>query len=231
MAIFSGAPDPQWNITRDNPRYEEVRRLLRSATTYGPENTPGKLGYEGFLVQEVRNGNLQPMVLVVGPETEQLQLLLLRTIPRGMIPTSLKNIVREEIRSGDVSAQFDNTTKRDAPEYDPEIWNQREHIYYNNCYNYALDIMNDCFSHPGINSRRGTRWVRYPSNYSDYCAEAMFGALADGLEAELALDINQMVSPDDPGRHLVALFCHTGQYKLNWNPLIDLAKAKSGAPR
>lgn len=203
LAIFSGVEDPEWSITNNNPRYAEVRRLFRRATTYGPEHMPGKLGYEGFLVQEVTNGNVQPLVLVFGTESVQLQLLLLQTIPTNMIPTSLKNIIREAIQNGNVSAQLDHrTTKRNAPRYRPELWNDRLYILKNNCYNYALNVQNNCFQQPGDNSGRGASFTT-----TNFCSEVMQGTMSDGLVAERALGINRMREYNVPGRHLVALFC------------------------
>ena len=59
LEVFSGVPDPQWMILRNNVNdsmFQKIKKGLDSAQNYDPENAPGKLGYEGFLVQEVKNG-------------------------------------------------------------------------------------------------------------------------------------------------------------------------------
>lgn len=75
LRVFSGRANPTWTIQKDHPAYEKVKRLLAGATTYKPENGPSKLWYRGFLVENLNNGNKKPGVLVVGPETKDLQLL------------------------------------------------------------------------------------------------------------------------------------------------------------
>ena len=129
--------------------FQKIREGLHRARKYAPENAPGKLGYEGFLVQEVKDGKKQLEVLIVGRATKKLQLLLLKSIPKGFIPDEIYNIVKKEIQSGKVGAVFDSTKKRYAPPYLPSVWNHRNHIEVNNCYNYASTIMTDTFAQPG----------------------------------------------------------------------------------
>ena len=104
LEVFSGVPNPQWTIQKGHPAYSEIKRLLSSAAKYEPEDAPSKLGYEGFIVEEVKKGKKQPEVLIMGPETKELQLLLLQNAPEGKISTTIKKIVEKKIRARKVSA-------------------------------------------------------------------------------------------------------------------------------
>jgi hypothetical protein len=63
-----------------------------------------------------------------------------------------------------------------APSYDPAKWNDPHHVFSNNCYNYACDIMTDTFAQPGL--AHGIK------SYAIYCPEVGNAAIADGLKKE-----------------------------------------------
>ena len=91
LEVFSGRPDPEWTICQDNSNYSEMKRLFDSAPGYKPElNAPPKLGYEGFALLEARNGVNKTEKLIVGQETEEIQILVLQSIPEGKISTAIK---------------------------------------------------------------------------------------------------------------------------------------------
>ena len=205
LEVFSGVPDPHWTIPKGHPAYGEIKRLLSSATTYKPEDAPPKLGYEGFIVQEVKKGEKQPKVLVVGPKTESLQLLLLQNVPDRTISTTIKSIVEKEIRGGKVSAAK-RTVKRYAPPYDPAIWNDGDHVVKNNCYNYASTIRTDTFAQPGDGSGQSYPWPFYKAEDIKKAAEA------DGCVFKKAQ--KHMCAPSGD-EHLVALVVYLGKLKLN----------------
>ncbi|KAL9986957.1 hypothetical protein ACROYT_G001176 [Oculina patagonica] len=201
LEVFSGVPDPQWMILRNNSKYMDIKKGLHRGRSYGPENAPGKLGFEGFLVQEVKNGKKQPEVLIVGRGTVKLQLLLLKSIPKGMISEKIYSIVQKEIQGGKVSAVFESQAKkRFAPAYNPWYWNVENHIERNNCYNFASTIRTDTFAQPG---RRGGRPLPSLFNAND----VKLSAMADRLQFETARP--QMNAPDGP-EHLVALVHYEG---------------------
>ena len=205
LEVFSGVPDPQWMIQRKNPKYLDVKKGLHRGRAYSPENAPGKLGFEGFLVQEVKNGKKQQEVLIVGRGTVKLQLLLLKSIPKGMISQKIYNIVKKEIQGGKVSAVFESQAKkRFAPEYRPWNWNHEDHIERNNCYNYASTIMTDTFAQPG---RRGGRPLPRLFTGND----AKLSAEADGVRFKTSQ--SQMQAPAGP-EHLVALVHYEGLYTI-----------------
>ncbi|XP_078381171.1 uncharacterized protein LOC144663945 [Oculina patagonica] len=210
LEIFSGAPDPQWVITPDHPKYTELKTALSDATTYNPETytAPSKLGYQGFRLQVVESGNKQPEVLVVGPESKNLQLLLLQTIPDHWVSTALSNSIKEEIEEGKVKAVerpvtpvTEATSKRYAPWYKPSDWNDGFHVFSNNCYNYANDKRTDTFAQPGNGGGRPL-----PDVFTD--EDLKRSSEADGLRFKKAR--KHMCIPKHPRRHLVALFIYNG---------------------
>jgi len=202
--VFSGVPDPQWMILRNNVKgsmFQKIRKGLHHARKYDPDDAPGKLGYEGFLVQEVKDGKKQLEVLIVGQATKKLQLLLLKSIPKGFIPDEIYNIVKKEIQSGKVGAVSDSTKKRHAPSYLSLFWNHRNHIEGNNCYNYASTIRTDTFAQPGRASGRPL-----PRRFK--AVDVINSAMADGLSLLPALPC---MPPPLGQRHLVALVYYEGE--------------------
>ena len=204
LDTFSGVPDPQWVIREDNPKNSEIKRLVRSAPAYTQENAPSKLGYQGIVVQEVKNGKKQPEKLIVGQETKDLQLLLLRTIPEGTkISTEIKTNAEKEIRSGNVSPANLKRTKRYAPLYRPEYWNNAAHVRKNNCYNYASTNRTDTFAQPGTGSGN-------PFPYDFTAEDVKKAAEADGCTFKTAKKHMRALTGDE--LHLVALFIFIGWY-------------------
>lgn len=199
LEVLSGVPDPQWTIQQNDPRFSEVENLYRDAEKHKPEEAPAKLGYEGFVAQEVRKGQYQPLVLIVGPQTKQLQLLVLQTSPPNKISTSLDHIVKEEIRSGNVKAVKRSRVKRYAPTYNPGRWNDNVHVLLNNCYNYASTNRTDTFAQPG-------RATNTPLPWSFTGADARRSAESDGCVFVTAKTTMSAPSGDE---HLLALVVST----------------------
>jgi len=201
LEVFSGVPDPQWMILRNRSMFQNIKKGLDGAPKYGPENAPGKLGYKGFLVREVKDGKIQSEVLIVGHKTVKLQLLLLKSIPKDLIPEKIYNIVHKEIQDGKVGAVFGSTKKRHAPPYLPLYWNHEKHIELNNCYNYASTIRTDTFAQPG---RASGRWL--PRRFTGQ--DVRLFAEYDGLIFEPA---DNGMKPPRGDTHLVALFYYEGE--------------------
>ena len=113
LGIFSGRPDPEWQVLISDPNYKEIERLLEIARASGfihrHKDMPPRLGYKGFLVLNTENQKAQPE-LVVGPQTVELQQLLLKTIPDGLLPKEFCNKISEEIDSGTVKANVPDDT-------------------------------------------------------------------------------------------------------------------------
>ncbi|XP_078382107.1 uncharacterized protein LOC144664772 isoform X5 [Oculina patagonica] len=197
LEIFSGVPNPKWTIQQNHQNFSEIKSLFSSAQKYKPEDSPSKLGYEGFVVEEVKKGKKQAAVLIVGSETETLQLMLLWTAPSNRISTG---IVEMEIRSGNVSANVTNSAKRYAAPYNPGPWNKIPQVFFNNCYNYASMVQNNAFAQPGTGS--GNPFPR------DYTAEDVKrAATSDGCVFTPAK--KHMCAPHGT-EHLAALFYYKG---------------------
>ena len=113
LGIFSGRPDPEWQVLTSDPNYKEIERLLENARAsgfiYRHKDMPPRLGYKGFLVLNTAKEKAQPE-LVVGPQTVELQQLLLKTIPDGLLPKEFCKKISEEIDTGAVKASVPDGT-------------------------------------------------------------------------------------------------------------------------
>jgi len=107
LGIFSGRPDPEWQVLTSDSQYRDIERLLEIARAsgfiYRHVNMPSRLGYKGFLVLDTGKEKAQPE-LVVGPQTVELQQLLLKTIPDELLPKEFCKKISEEIDTGNVKA-------------------------------------------------------------------------------------------------------------------------------
>lgn len=171
---------------------------------------PPRLGYKGFLLR--RNTSVE---LIVGPETKKLQLLLLKSIPEGVLPRGSIDDVKKEINSDKVRA----STKAPASpvkgpkrvkRFEPPLgmwFGSLRTTLCNNCYNYANTLITDNFAQPGL----GTGEVFGQMNG----ASVQQAAVRDGL---IALNPQPgaaaLVPPASPGfSHLVALAVYPGMKK------------------
>ena len=203
LEILSGRPDPHWTIESSHQNYTKIKSLLNSATTYSPEEAPSKLGYQGFTVEKMRNGEGQGKKLVVGPESEKLQMLLLWSRPPNAKAAPINSIAEEEIRSGTVRPNVTNAAKRFAPWYRPSYWNGEAHVTRNNCYNYASTVRTNTFAQPGRGSGNPIDW------FSDVTpADVRSAAESDGCVFEPAK--THMCAPKG-NKHLGALMVYIGK--------------------
>lgn len=200
LVVFSGRPDPQWEVSETHQSYDEIQRLLGHARTdglvYDHENMPTRLGYKGILLQFV-----MVEYLVVGPNTRPLQELLMATMP-----VTFHKSVLAEVRSGVALPDTVVTRrKRFAPSYNPNVWNNHFARRNNNCYNYANDKVTNTFAQPGKGG------------------SALFGAM-NGVAVQAAAERDGLVvlkpqpglsspipTPPVGAAHLVALFVNPGK--------------------
>lgn len=207
LAIFSGRPDPEWDITPTEMGFEEIQSHLYVAKqkgyVYDPDKIPSKLGYKGFLVQDAKETH--PGWLV-GSETTQLQMHLLHTMPIHKFEFQdakrFMHEVFEEIETGkNFKVQVRSTKhKRYAYKYDPNPWNGLFAMLHNNCYNYANNKITDTFAQPGRGSGEGMLRVFFPASVRN-------AAINDGLE-NLETDpgpIQPVPRTPNGKKHLVAL--------------------------
>ncbi|XP_068758286.1 uncharacterized protein [Montipora capricornis] len=200
-----------------------IKKYLQEARdlgmSYRHEHMPATLGYKGFLVHE---SNAKEAELIVGKETMELQNLLLKTMPKGLIPDDLVPKIEQGIRLVDVPRQAKEALLQEglqapvagyAPKLNLRRWNDYSLVRINNnCYNYANDKITNSFAQPGTASGHPFR------NFTP--EELLRASESDGL-----LKLN--VGPDDPvpaapkqPNCLVALFVDTG-HDFHWYRLDD----------
>src|SRR2546423_15710998 len=90
LFIFSGRPDPKWQLTDEDARALSER--LRSVTS-APEAS--NLGYRGFLLESNDSGLPSRMIVRGAPEVERL---LLRTGEQVLSP-EITRVVADTIKS------------------------------------------------------------------------------------------------------------------------------------
>lgn len=219
LVVFSGRPDPQWTLLSTDPSYNEiagrVERARNGKFTHRPEDMPARLGYKGFLVQDTMKTESD---LIVGPNTMPLQQLLLKTIPKGIIPDDFLKSVSEE-RKGKVSAEV-RVTKRFAPSYFPSWWNgNHNRLTRNNCYNYANDRVTGTRAQPGRGFALANGQIANINQYNlaMNAAAVQAGSINDGLQVVNVPQVPQgpfaqNLLPRVPNgpRHLVALVVNPG---------------------
>ena len=83
VSFFSGIPNPQWLVEG----YEELTALLAEFKNAGalghPSQMPARLGYRGMLIEDSAVDSEK--VLVLGPKSTELQMAILKTMPKGML--------------------------------------------------------------------------------------------------------------------------------------------------
>lgn len=193
LVIYSGLPDPVWFVHSRHESFKEMKEHLDNArdkkTMYRHGHIPSILGYRGFLVH--RPHAEQPD-LIIGPETKDLQHLLLHSMPKELKSDALHLKISQAIRSGAVSATAvplrDSAAGEPLEHYAPKRnlarWNDHDLIRVNNnCYNYANDKITNSFAQPGYASGHPIGMI-IPEN-------VIIAAKSDGLEL---MD----VKPTDP---------------------------------
>ena len=200
LLVFSGRKDPEWTVLSSDINYTKIQKLLSDASingfAYHPDGMPDRLGYRGFLVQDTATMKQQ---LIVGPETKQLQLLLLSTMPIGLLKSGNIRKVETEIRSGAVKVgMIGKRSKRDALPFDGDFWNINARAQLcNNCYNFATFQKTDTFAIPGLGGGFPLEMIT-----DDEVKKAVIN---DGLAIEI---FNKV--PTEKNTHLVALYVKKG---------------------
>jgi len=204
--VYAGLRDPMWKIGQclnsDIPNL--LLQAKSSGHVYQHECVPTKTGYKGFLIQDTTDE-----LLITGPETVQLQLLLLDTMPDELSPTgSYRQRIRNVITSGKVSADCPNTAGNESCVLPNSLdrWNVIEEIRRkNNGYSYVHSAITNSYAQPG----RGTGKI-----YSQIATEAIKNAAArDGFVALSPHPTADEPVPSAPEEDalLVALFLSPGR--------------------
>lgn len=171
---------------------------------------PARLGYKGFLVESAMMSKPE---LVLGPNTVELQQLLLQTMPKDKNLYHIQDLLLKEIAKGE-SPDL-GRRKRVAPNFDAAPWDAANKVKLNNCYNYGTNQQTDTFARPG---RRSGNPIQRPFND----LQVQQAAESDGLETLEeehipAIDGTFVIPPahKDAG-HLVALVVSPPECKYNF---------------
>jgi hypothetical protein len=166
LHIYSGRPDPAWELS-DSQARELINRLgrLPGTTLSKPPGLIGQLGYRGFSVQAVQEPKLEPHLYVHGGIVDlarfdlnkvvgspDLEDWLLSTAGNAVDDTT-KQYVSGELTSPQFHALSASVGTMSVPVFDPGKWNNDPNIRTrNNCYNYANDKITNTFAQPGRGS-------------------------------------------------------------------------------
>ena len=146
LLLFSGEPDPEWQITPSNPNYQKIQRLLESARkdgfSFGEEKIPMELGYKGFLVKTAPTANSKAE-LILGHNTVELQNLFLQTMPKNEEFKGVRDHVLKEIKLEESATKATKKMLTVGPTWSPESvesWGASAVMNKNNCCNYATNV-------------------------------------------------------------------------------------------
>jgi hypothetical protein len=195
LHVFSGRPDPSWQLTPKQEReFEERLRGSQTITAERPSGLVGGLGYRGFSVRRSAASPFGDMHLLVHEgifdqgtglpnliDPHGTEQWLLTTGGRGIVE-DLANHVSANFRPSQqtfanlLTLEGDGCpacVAIDAPTYEPTRWNIPTVQPYNNCYNYANNRPTNTFAQPG-------RASGHPNSVMS-CAKVSPAAQYDGL--------------------------------------------------
>jgi hypothetical protein len=170
--LYSGRPNPSWELT--DKETEQLRDLLgeKKETTFEMSAySAGMLGYSGFLIQSVNEPSLPAKTFCFDgiidhvhqqqanfiDKDSQLEQFLLDTSEKRL-STEEKIYVETEISKNvkggpaSVNRSIKLMAPLVVPPFNPGKWNTPQIQPYNNCYNYANDIITNTFAQPGRGS-------------------------------------------------------------------------------
>ncbi|KAL4238315.1 hypothetical protein ACF0H5_003027 [Mactra antiquata] len=157
LHVYSGRESPHWPIYQRSPYFNDlVQQLDRTR----PTRLPQRLGYRGFEI-EMRNMFGQRISRTIGAGTNpRLELMLLRTSPRGISRSVRRNVMstiqRRRTIMPNIVIEFEELSERPIrapvcrlPRFNPRRWNVMPTIRQNNCYNYSTNRQTNTFAQPG----------------------------------------------------------------------------------
>lgn len=167
LHIYSGMPDPTWELTDDQADELAARiAAIANTTLLKPPGVAGGLGYRGFSVKSVRERHLDPHIYLHAGIVDLSRFDINRAAPDpsleawllGTAGTALSRETHDYVQSELARHQI-NLAPAPAPllfapmavpPYDPGKWNNDPQIRLkNNCYNYANDKITGTFAQPG----------------------------------------------------------------------------------
>lgn len=213
LDVFSGRPNPRWSLSPAElrtlvDRVSSDRRVLlpRDADT-------GGLGYRGFIVEHTgeddawTRAGLPRVARIGGRGTADggASGWLLGTSGIGSaVPGAVLEHADEAITKGPPGTPpppcSDSYYTSDT---DFSFWNNPQHQYQNNCYNFASNERTDTFAQPGLGSGHMYRDIN--------CKEVGRGAMWDGWRGRC-----------QPGHNLnVCLVIWPPNYDFHWYRLCE----------
>jgi hypothetical protein len=166
LHIFSGRPDPAWELTSEQASDLAARLAsIQQRTLLKPAGILGKLGYRGFSITAVREAAFEPHIyihhgvvdlarfdlnrIIDSPELEEW---LLSTAGE-IVSDEVRQAVKDELQRGTPQRWSQPASVLTVPPFDPGKWNNDANIRtLNNCYNYANDQITNTFAQPGRGS-------------------------------------------------------------------------------
>ena len=172
-----------------------------------------KLGYKGFIV---RSAAKSKPVLVLGPDTVELQKLLLQTMPADKNSKQFQKILLIEIEQSK-SPVTEKTVKRVAPDFYPLPWNTVFRVLLNNCYSYATNQPTDniFLARPGRGSGFPLPLFGYTNQQVQQAAERDGLVTLQGHEIPDLYGTFNIPQEHMAAGHLVALFVSPVQCKYS----------------
>ena len=224
LHVFSGRPDPAWELT-DYQAQELADRLaaINKTTLMKPPGVIGGLGYRGFTIEAVREKGLEPEIYIhrgivdltrfdlnLETDTSDLEQWLLSTGASEIEDEIEQHVNQELARPSDLSTAS-GASLTAVPPYNPGKWNNDSNIRLrNNCYNYANDKITNTYAPTRKRQRPNVLFV-------SQCADVGAAAQRDGLTP-----VSSASSTPAQG-HFVALVIWPGQdyhwYRLDANAL------------
>lgn len=166
LHIYSGRPNPAWELTHDQVQeFSDRINQIPYTTLLKPAGLAGALGYRGFSITSVREKSLEPHIYVHGgvvdidrfdlsriSDMPDLEQWLLSTAGNE-ITDEVRQVVQTELSTGIIKPLSSLITPFIVPPYSPGKWNNDENIRTrNNCYNYANDKITNTIAQPGLGS-------------------------------------------------------------------------------
>jgi hypothetical protein len=198
LDIFSGRPNPTWQLTAQQE--DELAERLNSAktlTAQRPSGVFGGLGYRGFIVTRSADDHRGPLRITAhegildhgsaGPNLVEDTGLesWLASIGTAQLPEVVSSHLSSQLAARQAFPTFafpiiitptcPPNHAPDAPAYNPGLWNIPSVQPYNNCYNYANDRITNTFAQPG--RATGHQYTALT------CPSVSAGATSDGLHS------------------------------------------------
>lgn len=202
LAVFSGRPDPQWQVSlvTNAALFNQIQDAIAKGQGLKSSQMPSILGYKGFLVQKAGS---KEEYLFVGKNSVDVQTSLIRSIPPKTLSPEFTNNLIKAITGAKVTSDLMRTKRRAFP-FDAATkayWRDRQ--MDNNCYNYATNIKTNTYAQPG--NAHGIH-LNTPFTFNG----VKNAAIQDGLaEFKHNIELPPPI-PNHPTTHLVALVVATG---------------------